>query len=132
MWPSLAIAIPVLFVGLAVNITFALLLTLFYGSWFDRLGVIIAIVFMSVSSLFYIIMGQFLIAKLWRWVPLSGYENGWQAIRYLILPVAIGVISGFGAATRWYRTIFLEEINKDYVRTARAKGATDLRISKWQ
>lgn len=128
MWPSLAVAIPVLFVGLAVNITIALFLTLFHGSWFDRLGVITAVVFMSISGLFYIIIGQYLFAKLWKWVPLSGYESGWQSIRYLILPVAIGVISGFGAATRWYRTIFLEEINKNYVRTARAKGASDLRI----
>jgi len=128
MWASLAIAIPVLFVGLAVNITCALLLTLFYGSWFDRMGVIVTVIFMSISGLFYIIMGQYLFAKLWKWVPLSGYEGGWQSIRYLILPVAIGVISGFGAATRWYRTIFLEEVNKDYVRTARAKGASDLRI----
>lgn len=128
MWPSLAIAIPSLLIGMAVNISFALLLTLFFGSWFDRLGVIVTIVFMSISGLFYVIIGQYIFAKLWRWAPLSGYESGWESIRYLILPVLIGVISGFGAATRWYRTIFLEEINKDYVRTARAKGATDIRI----
>jgi peptide/nickel transport system permease protein len=128
MWPSLAVAIPVLFVGLAINITFALLLTLFYNSWFDRLGIVITVVFMSISGLFYIIVGQYIFAKLWKWVPLSGYEGGWHSIRYLLLPIAIGVISSFGAATRWYRTIFLEEINKDYVKTARAKGANDLRI----
>lgn len=128
MWPSLAIAIPTLFLGLAINITFALFLALFRGSWFDRLGVIIAVVFMSISGLFYIIISQYLFAKMARWVPLSGYQSGWQSIRFLILPIAIGVIAGFGAATRWYRTIFLEEMPKDYVRTARAKGASDLRV----
>ena len=128
MWPSLIVAIPTLLIGMVVNITFALLLALFHGSWFDRLGVIAAVVFMSISGLFYIIIGQFVFAKLWRWIPLSGYESGWSSIRYLILPIAIGVISGMGAAIRWYRTIFLEEVNKNYVRTARAKGASDLRI----
>jgi peptide/nickel transport system permease protein len=55
-------------------------------------------------------------------VPISGYGQGLDAGKFLILPVIIGVISGAGANTRWYRTIFLEEMGKDYVRTARAKG----------
>ena len=74
------------------------------------------------STLFYIIGGQFLISKVWRLVPISGFGDGIDAWRFLILPVVIGVISGIGSSTRWYRTIFLEEVNKDYVRTARAKG----------
>ena len=77
---------------------------------------------MSISGLFYIIGGQFLISKVWRLVPISGFGDGIDAWRFLILPVVIGVISGIGSSTRWYRTIFLEEVNKDYVRTARAKG----------
>ena len=77
---------------------------------------------MSISGLFYIIGGQFLISKVWRLVPISGFAEGIDAWRFLILPVFIGVISGIGSSTRWYRTIFLEEVNKDYVRTARAKG----------
>lgn len=77
---------------------------------------------MSISSLFYIIGGQFLISKLWHLVPISGYSNGLDAGKFLVLPVIIGIISGAGASTRWYRTIFLEEMSKDYVRTARAKG----------
>jgi peptide/nickel transport system permease protein len=55
-------------------------------------------------------------------VPISGYGGGLEAWRFLILPVLIGVVSGIGSSTRWYRTIFLEEVSKDYVRTARAKG----------
>jgi peptide/nickel transport system permease protein len=77
---------------------------------------------MSISGLFYIIGGQYLISKVWRLVPISGFGEGLQAWRFLILPVVIGVISGIGSSTRWYRTIFLEEVGKDYVRTARAKG----------
>jgi peptide/nickel transport system permease protein len=59
-------------------------------------------------------------------VPISGYDDtGLSAIKFLILPVLIGVIGGIGSGTRWFRTIFLEEINKDYVRTARAKGLAE-------
>ncbi len=128
MWPSLAIAIPVLFIGLAVNITFALLIALFRGTYFDIFGVVVCIIMMSISGLFYIIAGQYLFGNILRLVPVSGYHGGWEAIKFLILPVAIGIITGIGAGTRWYRTIFLEELHKDYVRTARAKGLSELRV----
>ncbi|MBL8403775.1 MAG: ABC transporter permease, partial [Dechloromonas sp.] len=83
---------------------------------------------MSISGLFYIIGGQYLISKVWRLVPISGYGGGLEAWRFLILPVLIGVVSGIGSGTRWYRTVFLEEITKDYVRTARAKGVSEAAI----
>ena len=83
---------------------------------------------MSVSGLFYIIGGQYIAGKLLRLVPISGYEEGLISIKFVILPVIIGVLSGLGASTRWYRTIFLEEINKDYVRTARAKGLSEAMV----
>jgi hypothetical protein len=89
---------------------------------FDFWGVVLCVAMMSISGLFYIIGGQYLISKLWRLVPISGYSDGLDAWKFLILPVLIGVVSGIGSSTRWYRTIFLEEIGKDYVRTARAKG----------
>jgi peptide/nickel transport system permease protein len=77
---------------------------------------------MSISGLFYIIGGQYLVSKLWHLVPISGFAGGPDAIKFVVLPVAIGVVSGIGAGARWYRTIFLEEMGRDYVRTARAKG----------
>jgi peptide/nickel transport system permease protein len=125
MWPSLAIAIPTLLVGLLVNITFALLVAFFRGTYIDVWGVILCVVMMSISGLFYIIGGQFLISKLLHLVPISGYDTGFNAIKFLALPVFVSIISGIGNGTRWYRTIFLEESNKDYVRTARAKGLSE-------
>jgi peptide/nickel transport system permease protein len=109
-------------VGLLVNITFALLLAWFRGSYFDVWGVVLCVVLMSISGLFYIIGGQYLVGKLLRLVPISGYDSGLEAVRFVLLPVLVGVAGGIGAGTRWYRTLFLEEMGKDYVRTARAKG----------
>lgn len=128
MGPSLALAVPTLLVGLLVNITFSLLLVFFRASYIDTAGVVLCVLLMSISSLFYIIGGQFLAGKLMHLVPISGYSGGWDAIKFLILPVIIGVASGVGAQTRWYRTLFLEEAGKDYVRTARAKGLSELRV----
>ncbi|QKV56554.1 MAG: ABC transporter permease [Dechloromonas sp.] len=119
MGPSLAIALPTFILGLFVTVTFALTLAFFRATAFDFWGVVLCVAMMSISGLFYIIGGQFLISKVWRLVPISGYADGIDAWRFLILPVFIGVISGIGSSTRWYRTIFLEEVNKDYVRTAR-------------
>ncbi|MDH5591409.1 MAG: ABC transporter permease, partial [Gammaproteobacteria bacterium] len=115
MWPSLAIAVPVFMIGLLVNITFALLMVFFRATYVDLAGVIICVTIMSISGLFYIIGGQFLVGKLMQLVPISGFGDGFSAIKFLILPVAIGVVSGIGAGSRWYRTLFLEEVSKDYV-----------------
>jgi len=128
MWPSLAIAIPVLLVGLLVNITYALLIAFFRATYIDFWSVVMLVVMMSISGLFYIIGGQYLVSKLLHLVPISGYDTGWAAVKFLLLPVLIGVAGGIGAGTRWYRTLFLEEINKDYVRTARAKGLSETRV----
>jgi len=122
MGPSLAIALPTFILGLFVTVSFALTLAFFRATAFDFWGVVLCVALMSISGLFYIIGGQFMISKVWRLVPISGFADGIEAWRFLILPVFIGVISGIGSSTRWYRTIFLEEVNKDYVRTARAKG----------
>jgi len=125
MGPSLALAIPVFLVGLAVNITFALGMAFFRATYLDFWGVILCVAMMSISSLFYIIGGQFLVSKLWHLVPISGYAGGLDAAKFLALPVLIGVVGGVGAGSRWYRTLFLEEMGKDYVRTARAKGLAE-------
>jgi len=128
MGPSLAIALPMFLVGLACYVTFALGLAFFRATYLDFAGVILCVAAMSISGLFYIIGGQYLVSKLWNLVPISGVGDGVQAWRFVVLPALIGVVGGIGASTRLYRTIFLEEINRDYVRTARAKGLSERRV----
>lgn len=128
MWPSLAVALPTFIVGIWVNICVALLVVMFHATKLDRWAVFLFVALMSISYLFYIIGGQYLVAKTWRLVPISGFHAEGQAWRFLILPVLVGVVAGIGSGARWYRTLFLEEANQDYVRTARAKGASEIRI----
>jgi peptide/nickel transport system permease protein len=128
MGPSLAIALPTFVLGLFASVSFALMLVFFRASYLDFWGVVSCVAMMSISGLFYIIGGQWLVSKVWALVPISGYAPGLDAARFLTLPVLISVIAGIGSNARWYRTIFLEEISKDYVRTARAKGLSELAV----
>lgn len=128
MWASLAIAIPSLIFGLIVNIIFAMMMAFFRTTSLDLLGVTFCIVLISISSMFFIIGGQYLIGKLLRWVPISGYDGGLNGIKFIFLPVMVSVVAGLGAGGRWYRSLFLEEMHRDYVRTARAKGLSESSI----
>ena len=122
MWASLAIAIPTFIIGLLVNITFSMIIAYYRATYVDFWGTIVAVILMSISTLFYIIAGQWLFGKVLRLFPISGYDTGVNMLKFVFLPAVIGVISGIGTGVRFYRTIFLEEVNRDYVRTARAKG----------
>lgn len=128
MGPSLAIALPTFLLSLILTIWFALFLVFFRHTTLDLMGVTLCVAMMSVSSLFYIIGGQYLVSKVWSLVPISGYAEGLDGLRFLVLPVLIGVLGGLGGGARWYRTLFLEEIGKDYVKTARAKGLAELTV----
>jgi len=128
MGPSLAIALPGLVLGLLANITLALGVVFVRGSGLERAAVFLAVLGMSVSTLFYIIGAQYVVAKLLNLAPVSGWQDGFGALKFLILPLLVGVVSGIGGGLRWYRLLFLEEAGKDYVRTARAKGLSELRV----
>ena len=125
MWASLAIALPTFLVGVLVNITVSMIVAYYRATYVDFWGTIIAVILMSVSTLFYIIGGQWLFGKVLRLFPISGYDSGVDMLKFVILPVVIGIIGGVGGGIRFYRTIFLEEVNRDYVRTARAKGLSE-------
>ncbi len=125
MWPSLALAIPSFVLGMIASIAFSLLLVFFRTTRLDFWGVVLCVVMLSISGLFYIIAGQWLFAKVLRMVPYSGFMEGIDMIKFLALPILVAVISRLGPEARFYRSLFLEEVSKDYVRTARAKGLSE-------
>ncbi len=127
--PSLALTVPLFAMGLLISMALSLLVAFFRETYIDRTGVILCVLAMSVSILIYILGGQYLIGKLLRWFPISGFDASPAVItRFLALPWLVGLLNGVGSDVRFYRTVFVEETSRDYVRTARAKGAGDARI----
>ncbi len=123
--PSIALQLPVFALTIFVSVVFSLAMVFFRGSALDFWGVVLTVVLLSISSLFYIIAGQYVFSKLMRVVPISGFADGLGLVKFLALPVIITLVSRLGYDARLYRAMFLEELSRDYVRTARAKGLTE-------
>jgi peptide/nickel transport system permease protein len=122
---SLQLALPLFVLQLLASTAFALLLVMFRGSALDFWGVVACVLMLSVSSLFYIIVGQLLFSRVLMLAPISGYAPGLSAVKFLLLPVLLSLVARLGVEARLYRAMFLEEVAKDYVRTARAKGLAE-------
>jgi peptide/nickel transport system permease protein len=125
MGVSLQLAVPLFTLQVFASTAFALLLVFFRHTRIDFWGVVVCVVMLSISSLFYIIVGQVLFSRMLHLVPISGYAGGLDAVKFLILPVLLSLLARLGTEARLYRAMFLEEIGKDYVRTARAKGLSE-------
>jgi peptide/nickel transport system permease protein len=125
MWVSLQMALPLFVLQVIASTAFALLLVMFRHSRLDFWGVVSCVLMLSISSLFYIIVGQFLFSRVLKLAPISGYAAGLDAVKFLALPIGLSLLARLGGEARLYRAMFLEEIGKDYVRTARAKGLAE-------
>ena len=125
MWVSVQLALPIFLLQVISSTGFALLLVMFRHTKLDLWGVVLCVLMLSISSLFYIIVGQYLFSRVFKLVPISGYTQGLDLARFLVLPVMLSALSRLGTEARLYRAMFLEEIGKDYVRTARAKGLSE-------
>jgi peptide/nickel transport system permease protein len=127
--PSLSVTVPLFALGLPLALSLALLVAFFRETYIDRAGVVFCVLAMSVSMLIYILGGQFVLGRVLRWFPISGFDpDPGVLLRFVALPVFVGLLGGIGADVRFYRAVFLEESGRDYVRTARAKGAGDARV----
>ncbi len=122
---SLQLALPLFVLQLLASTAFALLLVMFRGSALDFWGVVACVLMLSISSLFYIIVGQVLFSRVLMLAPISGYAPGLDAVKFLLLPILLSLVARLGGEARLYRAMFLEEVAKDYVRTARAKGLAE-------
>lgn len=123
MGPSLTVAIPIFFFEVGVGLAIALVVSFYRNSWLDRGTVVLSVVGLSVSTLVYILIAQYVLAYQWKLFPIWGFET--PKIKYLFLPVVIGVLAGLGSHVRFFRTIVLDEMYQDYVRTSFAKGCAE-------
>ncbi|MES2354360.1 MAG: ABC transporter permease [Pseudomonadota bacterium] len=122
--PSLTIMVPVLVLSTILGVVFALGVAYVRGTFTDRTIMITCTVAMSISFLVYIIAGQYIFGFVLGWFPVQGWSDSfWKnLITYAPLPVLLALFVSVAPTLRLYRTFFLDEINQDYVRTARAKG----------
>jgi peptide/nickel transport system permease protein len=128
--PSLTVLIPLLFISTVLSMVAAMLVAYWRGSLTDRAIMIGCTVGQSVSILVYILLFQYVLAYQLGWFPVQGWgvTLGENLVRYAALPVLVGVVVSLAPDIRLYRSFFLEEINQDYVRTARAKGLGEGRV----
>ena len=124
MVPSLMIMIPIFFGELVIGIILAMVSCAFQDRILDRAIVVLSVAGMSISYLVLIILGQWFLAYYLNLFPVWG----WDSPKCVVLPVIIGIVSGTGSGVRFYRTVFLDEIRREYIRTAAAKGATPMRV----
>ena len=122
---SLSLTLPPFLFAIMFNVSLAMLIAYRRGEWLDRYATAGAVMAMSISYLVYIISLQYLMAFKLDLFPINGYEPGMAAIPYLVLPWIIMITVSVGPQIRIYRTFFLDEMNADYVRTARAKGVAE-------
>ena len=124
VWASLALMIPVFFGELFFGMVLALVAVAFRDRWPDRVLVVASVCFMSVSYLVLIIGSQWLFGYRLGWFPLWGFAGP----RYLVLPILTGILFGVGGNIRFFRTVFIDELGREYLRTAVAKGASPARV----
>jgi len=125
--PSLSLTIPMFLGTLVLSLTLALLAAFVRGSWLDMVVVILCVAGMSIPYLSFIIYGQYFFAYKLGWFPIL-YMPEESLLTSLTLPVLIGIIAGLGGNLRFYRTVVLDEMRSDYVRTAFAKGLSTTKV----
>jgi len=126
--PSAMIALPVLALVVTASVLAGLTLILFRATALERAGVIALVALMSISTLFFIITGQYVFARVMQLMPISGFVSGGSSPLFVALPVAVLGLAYLGPEARLFRAVFLEELGKDYVRTARAKGLSEFGV----
>ena len=128
--PSLTVLVPLTILDLLVSVGLALAVAYVRGSLTDRAVMIVCTVGLSISILVYIIVFQYVFAYKLGWFPVQGWGNDFREnlVRYSSLPILILLVVSIAPNLRLYRTFVLDEINQDYVRTARAKGLGENRI----
>jgi peptide/nickel transport system permease protein len=128
--PSLTVLVPMLVISTLAAMAAAMLVAYWRGSLTDRAIMIGCTVGQSISILVYILIFQYVLAYRFGWFPVQGWGSGFadNLLRYSALPIIVGVVVSLAPDIRLYRSFFLEEVNQDYVRTARAKGMSEGRV----
>jgi len=116
---SLALTIPAMAAGWFFAMIISSFVAYYRGTLLDKVGVFLSVLGMCIPFLAFMIYGQ---SAMFAIAPTRAYGLTYRTNVYL--PILIMVVAGLGGSVRFYRTVILDQINQDYVRTARAKGAS--------
>lgn len=122
---SLVLAFPGFLISNVISISLSLFVAFWRGTWIDKLIVVVCVLMISVPSLAYILFGQYILAYQLNLFPISGFSWGPDMLSFIALPVLIWIALSVGGELRFYRTVMLDEISQDYIRTARSKGLAE-------
>lgn len=127
--PSLFITIPAFLIVLLITVPLSLYLVYKKHSWFDHSIMALCLALMSISSLVYILAGQYFLGYKLALFPISGWSDNWSDRWHnAALPILVTVVISIASFILYFRTAFLEEYQADYIRTARSKGLTPVQV----
>jgi peptide/nickel transport system permease protein len=128
-YPSLCLSIPAFVISTVVSLLISVFVAYYRGKGIDLFVRVCCIAGMSISALAYILFFQWFFAYKIGWFEISGFEEGFpNFISYIALPAIIWIVLSIGPDVRFFRTVILDEIYQDYVRTARSKGLSEITI----
>jgi peptide/nickel transport system permease protein len=125
--PSLSLMVPMFIGEVVISISLALVIAFVRGSKWDVMAVVLCVAGMSIPYLSFILFGQYFLAYKWGLFPVF-FSPDLSLPQYVALPVLIGIVTGLGGSLRFYRTVMLDEMRNDYVRTAFAKGLSTRKV----
>ncbi|MBN8617645.1 MAG: ABC transporter permease [Anaerolineae bacterium] len=121
---TLQLAVVGTLIAVVIGVTLGNLAAIFRGTWIDTLSMVIALVGWSIPNFWLGIVFILVFSVQLGWFPITG-QGG---IERLILPSLTLGLAGTGLIARLVRTESLEQLSRDYVTTARAKGLRESRV----
>lgn len=128
-WPSICLSVPAFIISTIISLFISVFVAYYRGKGIDLFVRVVCIAGMSISALAYILFFQWFFAYKLGWFEISGFEAGFpEFTSYVALPAIIWIVLSIGPDVRFFRTVILDEIYQDYVRTARSKGLPEITI----
>jgi peptide/nickel transport system permease protein len=130
--PTILLTLYASFVAISIGIPTGVLAATRRGSPLDFGSMLVAMVGISMPTFWLGLNLIFIFGVTLRWLPVAGYrsflDSPWENFRYLAMPaVTLGIAQG-ALLARMTRSMMLEVLNEDYIRTARAKGLVSRKV----
>ena len=124
---TLELAVVSLGIALVVGLPVGIIAALRHGTWIDNAVQFVAFVGQAMPTFYTGLLGLVFIAVNVSWIPVGGYEP--RSLRHVLLPALTLAPFMIAIIARFTRSSVLDVMGRDYVRTARAKGVRERRVT---